>query len=90
VLKACSNVKRAAALLSLDWQTTHGILQRAVERGLERVDRGQEAGHFRGLRAGQGRLPAEERWARTCVAGTVICRPTSFRRDGLGRICLSA
>ena len=36
VLKACSNVKRAAALLGLDWQTTHGILERAVERGLER------------------------------------------------------
>jgi transposase len=36
VLKACSNVQRAAALLGLDWQTTHGILERAVERGLER------------------------------------------------------
>jgi transposase len=36
VLKACANVKRAAALLGLDWQTTHGILERAVERGLER------------------------------------------------------
>lgn len=36
VLKACANVQRAATLLGLDWQTTHGILQRAVERGLER------------------------------------------------------
>ncbi len=36
VLKACSNVQRAAVLLGLDWQTTHGIMQRAVERGLER------------------------------------------------------
>ena len=36
VLQACSNVKRAAELLGLDWQTTHGILERAVARGLER------------------------------------------------------
>lgn len=36
VLKACANVQRAATLLGLDWQTTHGILERAVERGLER------------------------------------------------------
>jgi transposase len=36
VLKACSNVQRAAVLLGLDWQTTHGIMQRAVARGLER------------------------------------------------------
>jgi transposase len=36
VLKACANVQRAATLLGLDWQTTHGILQRAVERGLQR------------------------------------------------------
>lgn len=36
VLKACSNVQRAAVLLGLDWQTAHGILRRAVERGLER------------------------------------------------------
>jgi transposase len=36
VLKACSNVQRASALLGLDWQTTHGIMQRAVERGLKR------------------------------------------------------
>lgn len=36
VLNACSNVQRAATLLGLDWQTTHGILERAVERGLQR------------------------------------------------------
>jgi len=36
VLKACANVQRAATLLGLDWQTTHGILERAVERGLVR------------------------------------------------------
>ncbi|HEY7328447.1 MAG TPA: transposase family protein [Gemmataceae bacterium] len=35
VLKACANVKRAVAPLGLDWQTTHGIQERAVERGLE-------------------------------------------------------
>jgi len=36
VLTACSNVKRAAELLGLDWQTAHGIMQRAVERGMKR------------------------------------------------------
>jgi transposase len=36
VLTACANVKRAAELLKLDWQTVHGIMQRAVERGLAR------------------------------------------------------
>ena len=36
VLTACANVQRAAILLGLDWQTAHGIMQRAVERGLER------------------------------------------------------
>jgi len=36
VLTACANVKRAAELLQLDWQTAHGIMQRAVERGLAR------------------------------------------------------
>ncbi len=36
VLKACSNVKRAAELLDLDWQTTHGIMKRAVDRGIQR------------------------------------------------------
>jgi transposase len=36
VLQAAANVKRAAELLALDWQTVHGIMQRAVERGLAR------------------------------------------------------
>lgn len=36
VLAACANVKRAAELLQIDWQTAHGIMQRAVERGLQR------------------------------------------------------
>jgi transposase len=36
VLSACANVKRAAELLRIDWQTAHGIMQRAVERGLQR------------------------------------------------------
>ena len=36
VIQACSNVKRAAALLRLDWEATHRIMQRAVQRGLER------------------------------------------------------
>lgn len=36
VLQACSNVQRAAALLDLNWETTHGIMERAVERGLKR------------------------------------------------------
>jgi transposase len=36
VLIASANLKRAAALLGLDWQTAHGIMERAVARGLER------------------------------------------------------
>jgi transposase len=36
VLQACSNVKRAAELLRLSWETAHTIMARAVERGLER------------------------------------------------------
>jgi transposase len=36
VLNAAANVQRAAALLDLDWQTTHGIMDRAVKRGLKR------------------------------------------------------
>jgi transposase len=36
VLNACANVQRAAILLDLDWQTTHGIMERAVKRGLQR------------------------------------------------------
>jgi len=34
VLLACSNVKRAAELLRLDWGSVHGIMERAVQRGL--------------------------------------------------------
>ena len=34
VLQACSNVKRAAQLLRLSWETAHMIMARAVERGL--------------------------------------------------------
>lgn len=34
-LKACGNVKNAAELLKLDWDSVHRIMQRAVERGLE-------------------------------------------------------
>lgn len=36
VLKACANVQRAAALLGIDWQTAHSIMERAVNRGLKR------------------------------------------------------
>ena len=36
VLTACANVKRAAELLRIDWQTAHAIMERAVQRGLER------------------------------------------------------
>jgi transposase len=36
VLKACSNVKRAAELLGLHWDAMHSIIERAVQRGLER------------------------------------------------------
>lgn len=36
VLRACSNVKRAAELLSLNWQAVHNIMQRAVARGRKR------------------------------------------------------
>jgi transposase len=34
VIQACGNVKSAAGLLSLDWNSVHRIMQRAVERGL--------------------------------------------------------
>lgn len=34
--KACGNVKSAAGLLRLDWDSVHRIMQRAVERGLAR------------------------------------------------------
>jgi len=36
VLQATSNVKRAAELLRLSWDTAHTIMRRAVERGLQR------------------------------------------------------
>ncbi len=35
VIQACSNVKRAAELLRLDWGSVHRIMRRAVERGLQ-------------------------------------------------------
>jgi len=34
VIQACGNVKSAAALLGLDWDRVHRIMERAVERGL--------------------------------------------------------
>lgn len=36
VLNACSCVNRAAALLGLSWSSVHSIIERAVDRGLER------------------------------------------------------
>lgn len=36
VMQACSNVKRSAELLGIDWSSAHAIMQRAVERGLEK------------------------------------------------------
>jgi len=36
VMQACGNVKQAAALLRLDWDTVHTIMERGVNRGLER------------------------------------------------------
>ena len=38
VLQACRTVSGAAGLLNLTWDQTHNIMQRAVERGLERRD----------------------------------------------------
>jgi transposase len=35
-LKACGNVKNAAELLRLDWDSVHRIMERAVARGLDR------------------------------------------------------
>jgi len=35
-LKACGNVKNAAELLKLDWDSVHRIMERAVARGLDR------------------------------------------------------
>ena len=34
VLQACGNVKSAATLLNLDWDSVHSMMERAVERGL--------------------------------------------------------
>ena len=36
VLQSASNVKKAAELLKLSWDTAHTIMGRAVERGVER------------------------------------------------------
>jgi transposase len=36
VLQACGNVKNAATLLGLDWDSVHAMMERAVQRGLER------------------------------------------------------
>jgi hypothetical protein len=36
VLQACRTVKAAAALLGLSWDAAQTIMDRAVERGLER------------------------------------------------------
>lgn len=36
VLEACGNVKSAAALLGLDWDSVHRIRERAVQRGMDR------------------------------------------------------
>ena len=38
VIQACGNVKAAAGLLRLDWDSVHRIMERAVERGLKRRD----------------------------------------------------
>jgi transposase len=35
VIQACGNVQSAAALLGLDWDSVHRIMERAVERGLQ-------------------------------------------------------
>ena len=36
VIQACSSVSAASKLLGLDWDATHGIMNRAVQRGLSR------------------------------------------------------
>jgi transposase len=36
VMQASANVRRGAELLGLDWHVAHAIMQRAVERGLQR------------------------------------------------------
>lgn len=35
VLEAASNIKKASQLLKLSWDTTHALMERAVDRGLE-------------------------------------------------------
>jgi transposase len=46
VLRAASNVRRAAAFLELDWDTVHSIMERGVERGLAKrsVEKVQHVG----------------------------------------------
>lgn len=41
VLEACSSIKNAAGLLGIDWNTAHAIMERAVERGIERRSTGE-------------------------------------------------
>ena len=36
VIQACSSVSAASKLLGLDWDATHGIMKRAVQRGMSR------------------------------------------------------
>ena len=47
VLQACGNVKNAALLLGLDWDSVHRIMERAVQRGLTR--RGWESLDYLGI-----------------------------------------
>lgn len=47
VLQAASNVNRAAELLKLSWNAAHTIMERAVERGMER--RGEESIEYVGI-----------------------------------------
>ena len=47
VLKAASNVKKAAELLGLSWDTTHTLMERAVNRGL--ADRQEEPVEYVGI-----------------------------------------
>ena len=46
ILQAASNVSAAATLLGLSWDSVHTIMERAVERGLERreVDQVRQVG----------------------------------------------
>ncbi len=36
IIQACGNIKAAAGLIGIDWNSAHRIMERAVERGLER------------------------------------------------------